>query len=66
MDVSTLDIIVNKTESSRLNQFDPNNIQFGKLYSDHMLVAIYENQSEERGVGEECWSTLCVWRGQVL
>ncbi len=43
MDVSTLDIIVNKTESSRLNQFDPNNIQFGKLYSDHMLVAIYEN-----------------------
>lgn len=43
MDVSTLDIIVNKTESSRLNQFDPENIQFGKLYSDHMLVAYYEN-----------------------
>lgn len=43
MSVSTMDITVNKTENSRINQLDPNNIQFGKLYSDHMLVAHYEH-----------------------
>jgi branched-chain amino acid aminotransferase len=41
--VSTMDILVHKTENSRLEEFDPNNIQFGKMYSDHMLVAYYEN-----------------------
>jgi len=43
MSVSTLDIKVSKVEKSRINQLDPANIQFGKLYSDHMLVAHYEN-----------------------
>ena len=43
MSVSTLDITVRKTEHSRINQLNPDNIQFGKLYSDHMLVAHYEN-----------------------
>lgn len=43
MNVSTFDIAVNKTAQSRLHQLDENNIQFGKLYSDHMLVAYYEN-----------------------
>jgi branched-chain amino acid aminotransferase len=43
MSVSTLDIKVQKVENSRINQLDPSNIQFGKLYSDHMLVAHYEN-----------------------
>ncbi len=43
MSVSAMDIIVNKTGKSRISQLDPNNIQFGKLYSDHMLVAHYEN-----------------------
>lgn len=43
MSVSAMDIIVNKVEKSRINQLDPNNIQFGKLYADHMLVAHYEN-----------------------
>lgn len=43
MSVSTLDIKVSKVEKSRIHQLDLSNIQFGKLYSDHMLVAHYEN-----------------------
>jgi branched-chain amino acid aminotransferase len=30
-----------KVASSRINEFDESNIQFGKLYADHMLVADY-------------------------
>lgn len=43
MDVFTLDIRINKTDNSRLHELDKNNIEFGKLYSDHMLVADYVN-----------------------
>lgn len=43
MSVSTLDIKVSKVEKSRIAQVDPANIQFGKLYSDHMLIVHYEN-----------------------
>lgn len=43
MDVSTFETMVTKTEQSRIDQLDQNNIQFGKLYSDHMLVAYYED-----------------------
>jgi branched-chain amino acid aminotransferase len=43
MSVSTLDISFKKVENSRINLLDPANIQFGKLYSDHMLVAMYED-----------------------
>jgi branched-chain amino acid aminotransferase len=43
MSVSTLSIPVEKVEKSRINQLNPDNIQFGKLYSDHMLVASYED-----------------------
>jgi branched-chain amino acid aminotransferase len=43
MSVSTLDISVQKIEKSRISELDLNNIQFGKLYSDHMLIAEYEN-----------------------
>lgn len=38
-----IDIELIKTKDSRINQFDPQNIQFGKLYSDHMLIAHYDN-----------------------
>jgi len=38
-----MDIHVQKVEKSRINQLDPNNIQFGKLYADHMLIANYED-----------------------
>lgn len=37
------EIKVNKISESRIAQFDENNIQFGRLYSDHMLIAHYEN-----------------------
>lgn len=43
MSVSATDIIVNKVEKSRIHQLNLDNIQFGKLYADHMLVAHYEN-----------------------
>lgn len=43
MNVSTFEIKIRKTENSRLYQLDRNNIEFGKLYSDHMLIADYEN-----------------------
>jgi branched-chain amino acid aminotransferase len=41
MDVFTLDIRVKKTDNSRLNELDKSNIEFGKVYSDHMLIADY-------------------------
>ncbi len=37
------EIKINKIEKSRIDQLDQNNIQFGKLHSDHMLVAHYED-----------------------
>lgn len=43
MPVSTLDIRINKTANSRIGEFDQSNINFGKQYSDHMLVAHYAN-----------------------
>lgn len=43
MGIATLDIKITKTENSRIKQLDQNNIQFGKLYADHMFVVHYEN-----------------------
>jgi len=40
---SSLHIPVKKVEHSRIGQVDFADIQFGKIYSDHMLVATYEN-----------------------
>ncbi|MFD0793181.1 branched-chain amino acid aminotransferase [Mucilaginibacter litoreus] len=37
----TLDIKITKTAHSRLNETDFNNLPFGKVFSDHMLVADY-------------------------
>lgn len=42
MPVSTLDIRINKTANSRIGEFDQSDINFGKQYSDHMLVAHYD------------------------
>jgi branched-chain amino acid aminotransferase len=38
-----MDIRVKPVTHSRINELDESNINFGKLYSDHMLVAYYEN-----------------------
>ncbi len=37
------EIKVNKTNSSRINEVDFNNLQFGKEFSDHMFTAEYSN-----------------------
>jgi branched-chain amino acid aminotransferase len=39
----SFEIKINKTSDSRINQFDENNIQFGRMYADHMLIAHYED-----------------------
>ncbi|SUI96814.1 Probable branched-chain-amino-acid aminotransferase [Sphingobacterium spiritivorum] len=39
----THSIRVEPTQQSRLSQVDFNNLKFGKYFSDHMLVAEYEN-----------------------
>ena len=41
MNVSTFNINVKKTGASRLHELDKENLEFGKVYSDHMLVADY-------------------------
>ena len=43
MSLTTTDIIVRKTPNSRIAQLDPNNLQFGMLYSDHMFQCHYED-----------------------
>ncbi len=43
MGVSSTNISIKKTEKSRLDQVDFSDIQFGKIYSDHMLICCYEN-----------------------
>ena len=41
--VETLDIALQRVEQSRISEFDENNIQFAKVYSDHMFEAHYKN-----------------------
>ncbi|MDH5381607.1 MAG: branched-chain amino acid aminotransferase [Cyclobacteriaceae bacterium] len=46
--VETLNIEINKVAESRLSQVDFNNIQFGKIYSDHMFRADYDQGEWKR------------------
>ncbi|WKV11896.1 branched-chain amino acid aminotransferase [Marivirga harenae] len=41
--LDTLDISIQKVQNSRINEVDFNNIPFGKVYSDHMFIADYED-----------------------
>ncbi|GAA4281221.1 branched-chain amino acid aminotransferase [Gaetbulibacter aestuarii] len=43
MSVLINDIEVVKTETSKINDIDFDNLKFGQVYSDHMLVCDYEN-----------------------
>lgn len=36
-------ISIHKTQNSRLNAFDPNNLKFGHLFSDHMFIADFKD-----------------------
>jgi branched-chain amino acid aminotransferase len=48
--VSTLDITIEKTAKSRLGSIDVNNVPFGKVFSDHMLVAEYKDGQWQKPV----------------
>lgn len=39
----SFEIRVERTENSRLSQLDPQNIGFGKVFSDHMFLVDYKN-----------------------
>ena len=41
--LDTLDISIKKVQNSRINEVDFDNIPFGKVYSDHMFIADYED-----------------------
>ncbi len=41
--IDTLNIPIQRTQNSRLSQVDFNNVPFGKVYSDHMFTAEYED-----------------------
>lgn len=36
-------IKITKTTNSRIDQFDPENVQFGKIFADHMFIADYKD-----------------------
>jgi branched-chain amino acid aminotransferase len=41
--VAAMDILITKAERSKLQDLDPDNLPFGRFFSDHMLEADYEN-----------------------
>ncbi|MGJ3235172.1 branched-chain amino acid aminotransferase [Marivirga sp.] len=41
--LDTLDISIKKVQNSRINEVDFDNIPFGRVYSDHMFIADYED-----------------------
>ena len=40
---STVDIKITATTHTRVNEQDVNNVQFGRIFSDHMFIAEFEN-----------------------
>lgn len=42
--IQTLDIPVRRISQSKIDQVDFQNIQFGKIYSDHMFIADYDGK----------------------
>ncbi len=40
---------IHQTETSRISQVDFNNLDFGRVFSDHMFVMEYENGAWQRG-----------------
>ncbi len=46
--IDTLDIEITPTSQSRLSQVDFDNLPFGKVFADHMLIAKYENGAWSR------------------
>jgi branched-chain amino acid aminotransferase len=48
MNTLTSEISITRTPKSRIHELDPDNIQFGKKYADHMLQAFYEDGGWQR------------------
>lgn len=46
--IANADIKIEKTTESRVNEFDVNNVPFGKCFSDHMFIAEYANGKWEK------------------
>jgi len=46
--IANADIKIEKTTESRVNEYDVNNVPFGKCFSDHMFVAEYANGKWEK------------------
>ena len=44
-----ISIKINKNSQSRINTCDFNNIEFGKIFSDHMFRVDYENGEWQTG-----------------
>ncbi|MEY3594095.1 MAG: hypothetical protein RL041_1067, partial [Bacteroidota bacterium] len=38
----SVEITIEKTQNSRIDQFDPENIGFGKIFTDHMFLANWD------------------------
>lgn len=47
MSISTKDIIVEKVKTSKIDQIDFDNLAFGSVFTDHMLVCTYKNGAWE-------------------
>ena len=47
MEITTNNIIVEKTKQSKITEVDFNNLPFGSIYSDHMMVCDYKNGAWE-------------------
>ncbi|SDM96736.1 branched-chain amino acid aminotransferase [Kriegella aquimaris] len=43
MDTTTLKVLVERAEKSKIGQVDFNNLSFGNVFTDHMLVCDYRN-----------------------
>lgn len=43
METASMNIKITKAPESRISQFDENDINFARIYTDHMLVADYED-----------------------
>lgn len=47
MSIATKDIIVEKVKTSKIDQVDFDNLAFGSVFTDHMLVCTYKNGAWE-------------------
>lgn len=47
MSIATKDIIVEKVKTSKIDQVDFDNLTFGSVFTDHMLVCTYKNGAWE-------------------